>query len=224
MKNPTAAMIVIGNEILSGRTRDANMHHLAKELTLIGIDLAEARMIADIPAQIVDAVNDLRAKYTYVFTSGGIGPTHDDITADCIAEAFGVSIDVREDARMSRTNRHIVVGLPDAETKILLVRATGQKAQLIGKQCPGRVWLYMETENFDKDLNMLANGGAIIDCSPRDVSFGRVVVWLDPWGNRWGLIDPDYQERVDAEDEETKIRALVSKSLSSPATAEQDAR
>ena len=99
MKNPTAAMIVIGDEILSGRTRDANMHHLAKELTLIGIDLAEARMIADIPAQIVDAVNDLRAKYTYVFTSGGIGPTHDDITADCIAEAFGVSIGVREDAR-----------------------------------------------------------------------------------------------------------------------------
>ena len=99
MTNPTAAMIVIGDEILSGRTRDANMHHLAKELTLVGITLAEARMVADIPDQIVCTVNDLRAKVDHVFTSGGIGPTHDDITADCIAEAFGLPIDVRDDAR-----------------------------------------------------------------------------------------------------------------------------
>ncbi|MEM9715672.1 MAG: molybdopterin-binding protein [Pseudomonadota bacterium] len=99
MKNPTAAMIVIGDEILSGRTRDANMHHLAKELTLAGIDLVEARMVADVPAQIVKTVNELRAVVTYVFTSGGIGPTHDDITADCVAQAFDVPIDVRDDAR-----------------------------------------------------------------------------------------------------------------------------
>ena len=99
MKNPTAAMIVIGDEILSGRTRDANMHHLAKELTLVGIDLVEARMVADVPDQIIEAVNDLRRKVTHVFTSGGIGPTHDDITADCIAAAFERSIDVRADAR-----------------------------------------------------------------------------------------------------------------------------
>ena len=92
-------MIVIGDEILSGRTRDANMHHLAKELTLIGIDLKEARMVADQPDQIIAAVNDLRTRYTHVFTSGGIGPTHDDITADCIAAAFERSIDVRDDAR-----------------------------------------------------------------------------------------------------------------------------
>ena len=85
MSNPTAAMLVIGDEILSGRTRDANMHHLAGELTKVGIDLKEARVVADEAAEIVAAVNDLRAKYSYVFTSGGIGPTHDDITADCIA-------------------------------------------------------------------------------------------------------------------------------------------
>ena len=99
MSNPTAAMLVIGDEILSGRTRDANMHHLAGELTKVGIDLKEARVVADEAAEIVAAVNDLRAKYSYVFTSGGIGPTHDDVTADSIASAFGVGIDVRADAK-----------------------------------------------------------------------------------------------------------------------------
>ena len=99
MTNPTAAMIVIGDEILSGRTQDANMHHLAQELSQVGIDLVEACIVSDNTDDIVEAVNRLRAKYTHVFTSGGIGPTHDDITADSIAQAFGVSIDVREDAR-----------------------------------------------------------------------------------------------------------------------------
>ncbi len=99
MPNPTAAMLVIGDEILSGRTRDANMHYLAGELTKLGIDLREVRVVADEPKAIVAAVNALRAAFDTVVTSGGIGPTHDDITADCIAEAFGVHIDVRDDAR-----------------------------------------------------------------------------------------------------------------------------
>lgn len=99
MTNPTAAMLVIGDEILSGRTRDANMHHLAQRLTNIGIDLQEVRMIADDADAIIRAVTALSKSYDHVFTSGGIGPTHDDITADCIAEAFGASIDIREDAR-----------------------------------------------------------------------------------------------------------------------------
>ena len=99
MSNPTAAMLVIGDEILSGRTRDSNMHYLAGELTRIGIRLQEARMVADDHDDIVAGVNALRARYDTVFTSGGIGPTHDDITADCVAAAFGVGIDVREDAR-----------------------------------------------------------------------------------------------------------------------------
>ena len=97
--NPTAAMLVIGDEILSGRTHDANTHFLAGRLTEAGIDLKEARVVSDDPDAIVDAVNALRQSYIHVFTSGGIGPTHDDITADCIARAFGVPIDVREDAR-----------------------------------------------------------------------------------------------------------------------------
>ena len=99
MPNPSAAMLVIGDEILSGRTRDANMHHLAGELTHAGIDLKEVRVVSDDHAAIVAAVNALRATWDHVFTSGGIGPTHDDITADAIADAFGARIDVRDDAR-----------------------------------------------------------------------------------------------------------------------------
>ena len=99
MSNPTAAMLVIGDEILSGRTRDANMHYLAGEMTKMGIDLKEVRVVSDDRDAIIRAVNDLRSGYDSVFTSGGIGPTHDDITADCVAAAFGVHIDVRDDAR-----------------------------------------------------------------------------------------------------------------------------
>ena len=99
MTNPTAAMLVIGDEILSGRTRDANMYHLAGQLTEQGIDLKEVRVVSDDPKAIIAAVQSLSDSYTHVFTSGGIGPTHDDITADCIAKAFGVHIDVRDDAR-----------------------------------------------------------------------------------------------------------------------------
>src|SRR6266849_1944745 len=89
----TAAILVIGDEILSGRTKDKNIGHIAEYLTTIGIDLREVRVVADDEAAIVEALNTLRARYTYVFTTGGIGPTHDDITADCVAKAFGVPID-----------------------------------------------------------------------------------------------------------------------------------
>ncbi len=99
MPNPTAAMLVIGDEILSGRTQDSNTHYLAGELTSHGVDLREVRVVSDDAAAIVAAVKALSDTFDHVFTSGGIGPTHDDITADCIAEAFGASIDVREDAR-----------------------------------------------------------------------------------------------------------------------------
>lgn len=99
MTQPTAAMLVIGDEILSGRTRDSNMYHLAGQLTERGIDLREVRVVSDDADAITEAVKALSAAYEHVFTSGGIGPTHDDITADCIAAAFGAHIDVRDDAR-----------------------------------------------------------------------------------------------------------------------------
>jgi molybdenum cofactor synthesis domain-containing protein len=90
----TAGLIVIGDEILSGRTKDKNVGYIAEYLTNIGIDLSEVRVVSDREEAIVEAVNALRGRYTYVFTTGGIGPTHDDITADCVAKAFGVAIDV----------------------------------------------------------------------------------------------------------------------------------
>ncbi len=95
----TAALIVIGDEVLSGRTKDKNIGHIAERLTDVGIDLREVRIVADVEEDIVTAVNALRTRFTYVFTTGGIGPTHDDITADSIARAFGVPIDVDPRAR-----------------------------------------------------------------------------------------------------------------------------
>jgi molybdenum cofactor synthesis domain-containing protein len=96
--NKKASLIIIGNEILSGRTQDVNLAYLAAELNTIGVTLAEARVIPDVPDTIVDTVNELRVKYDYVFTTGGIGPTHDDITSECIARAFGVEYEINAEA------------------------------------------------------------------------------------------------------------------------------
>ena len=89
----TAGLLVIGDEILSGRTKDKNIGFIAEYLTAVGIDLKEVRVVPDEEPEIVAAVNALRSRYTYLFTTGGIGPTHDDITADAVAKAFGVAID-----------------------------------------------------------------------------------------------------------------------------------
>ncbi len=94
----TAAVLLIGDELLSGRTRDQNLVHIADLMTRMGIDVREARIVPDIEEEIAAALNALRARYTYVFTTGGIGPTHDDITADAVARAFGVKIGVNKEA------------------------------------------------------------------------------------------------------------------------------
>ena len=88
----TAAVLIIGDEILSGRTQDTNLAAIARYIGTYGVDLAEARVVGDIPEEIITALNHLRGRYDYVFTTGGIGPTHDDITADCVADAFGVAL------------------------------------------------------------------------------------------------------------------------------------
>ncbi|MET0182138.1 MAG: molybdopterin-binding protein [Caulobacterales bacterium] len=98
-KTVKAAVLLIGDELLSGRTQDTNLQTIAKFLSPLGVQVAEARVVADEPAEIVAAVNALRTRYDYLFTTGGIGPTHDDKTADCVAAAFGARIDVRADAR-----------------------------------------------------------------------------------------------------------------------------
>ena len=96
--SPTAAVLIIGDEVLSGRTQDTNLNTIARFLTALGIDLLEARTVGDRTEQIVDNLNALRSAYDYVFTTGGIGPTHDDITADAVAKAFGVALPEHPDA------------------------------------------------------------------------------------------------------------------------------
>ncbi len=91
MSNPSACLLVIGNEVLSGRTQDANIRFLATRLGEIGMPLREVRVIPDVARTIIGTVNEVRARFNQVFTTGGIGPTHDDITSECVAAAFGVA-------------------------------------------------------------------------------------------------------------------------------------
>ena len=130
MANPTAAMLVIGDEILSGRTRDANLNHLAVRLAEHGIDLEEARFVRDVHRRIAEAVNELRSSWDHVFTTGGIGPTHDDITADAVAAAFGVAIRVREDARSILEEHCRQLGLELNDGRLRMARIPGD-ARLI---------------------------------------------------------------------------------------------
>lgn len=122
MSNPTAAILIIGDEILSGRTREANAHHLARELAKAGIDLKEIRVVADDHAAIGAALSVLRTGYTHVFTSGGIGPTHDDITADAVAAVFGVQIGIREDARALLLEGYARRGVEPNEAQLRMAR------------------------------------------------------------------------------------------------------
>lgn len=119
---PTSAVLIIGNEILSGRTQDINLAHIAKKLGSIGIRMAEVRVVPDIEQEIVDAVNALRARYTYVVTTGGIGPTHDDITTDCIAKAFGAKVSEHPEARRRLAAHYEGKNLPLNEARLRMAR------------------------------------------------------------------------------------------------------
>jgi molybdenum cofactor synthesis domain-containing protein len=118
----TAALLVIGDEILSGRTKDKNIGYVAEYLAAVGIDLREVRVVADEEAQIVEALNALRRRYTYVFTTGGIGPTHDDITADSVAKAFGVAIDHHPQALAILRERFAKSGTEMNEARMRMAR------------------------------------------------------------------------------------------------------
>ena len=118
----TAAMIVIGDEILSGRTKDRNIGHLADIMTATGIDLKEVRIVPDEEDEIVAAVNALRARNTYLFTTGGIGPTHDDITADSVAKAFGVPCEYDERAYAMLEGHYAARGLEFTEARKRMAR------------------------------------------------------------------------------------------------------
>lgn len=120
--SPTAAVLIIGNEILSGRTQDTNLAHIAKKLSAIGVRIAEVRVVPDIENEIVAAVNALRARYTYIFTTGGIGPTHDDITTDCIAKAFGVGVIEHPEARARLVAHYAGKNIPLTPARLRMAR------------------------------------------------------------------------------------------------------
>jgi molybdenum cofactor synthesis domain-containing protein len=119
----TAAILVIGDEILSGRTKDKNIGYIAEYMTNIGVDVREVRVVPDVEEEIVTTLNHLRNRYTYVFTTGGIGPTHDDITADCVAKAFGVSIDVDPRAKALLLTRIAEKDLNEARLRMARIPA-----------------------------------------------------------------------------------------------------
>jgi len=129
----TAAILVIGDEILSGRTKDKNIGYIAEYLTAIGIDLKEVRVVPDEEVEIVDALNALRRRYTYVFTTGGIGPTHDDITADCVAKAFGVSIDHHPEAVAILQANWAARGIEPNEARMRMARIPTGAALIVNK-------------------------------------------------------------------------------------------
>src|ERR1700720_4132549 len=121
----TAAVLVIGDEILSGRTKDKNIGYIAEYLTALGIELREVRVVGDEEDEIVAAVNALRARYGYVFTTGGIGPTHDDITAPSIAEAFAVPLIIHPEARRLLESHYPPGGLNEARLRMVQVPEGG---------------------------------------------------------------------------------------------------
>src|SRR5260370_724530 len=131
----TAGLLVIGDEILSGRTKDKNIGYIAEYLTAVGIDLMEVRVVGDEEASIVDALNALRHRYTSGFTTGGIGPTHDHITADCVAKAFGVSIDVDPRALAIMQERLGATGTGMSEPPIALTRKSSQAPRARWRTC-----------------------------------------------------------------------------------------
>lgn len=132
----TAAVLVIGDEILSGRTKDKNIGYIAEYCTAIGIDVKEVRVVSDEEAAIVEALNALRAQYTYVFTTGGIGPTHDDITADCVAKAFGVPLDFHPEATAILKERLAKMGGELNEARMRMTRIP-RGAELVANKVSG---------------------------------------------------------------------------------------
>ncbi len=139
----TAALLVIGDEILSGRTKDKNIGYIAEYLTALGIDLMEVRIVGDEEAAIVDALNALRRRYTYVFTTGGIGPTHDDITADCVAKAFGVPINIDPRALAIMRERVGSIGIEMNDARLRMTRIP-KGADLVLNKVSGAPGMWIE--------------------------------------------------------------------------------
>jgi len=144
----TAALLVIGGKILSGRTKDQNMGYVAEYLTALGIDLKEVRVVGDEETAIVHALNSLRHRYTYVFTTGGIGPTHGDITADCVAKALGVPID-RDPRALAILHEWVQTTGAEMNAARLRMTRTPKGAESHPQQGVGGAWLLDRQCNRD---------------------------------------------------------------------------
>jgi len=134
---PTAAVLVIGDEILSGRTQDTNTSYIARFLAALGIDLRECRVVPDVQKEIVDALNALRARYTYVFTTGGIGPTHDDITFEAVAAAFGVGCYYHPEAMAAMAARYKPGEFNDARKRMAYIPVGAELVRNTVSTAPG---------------------------------------------------------------------------------------
>ncbi len=166
----TAAVMIIGDEILSGRTQDTNLRDIAKYLGVHGVDLAEARVVPDDKDEIVTALNHLRGRYDYVLTTGGIGPTHDDITADCVAEAFGVALYEHPEILAMMTARWKDVELTPARRRMARVPEGGTliKNPIAGPPgfCIGNVFVMAGVPQVMRgmleDVGWRLRGGAVV--------------------------------------------------------------
>lgn len=205
----TACMLIIGNEILSGRTQDLNLAYLAKRLNSVGVQVHEARVVPDIEEKIIAAVNETRAKYDYVFTSGGIGPTHDDITAAAIARAFGVPL-VR-DAEAVRRLEHAYRGTDKLNEARLKMADVPQGAALIDNSVTAAPGFRMENvyvmagvpkicqAMIDAVLPQLKQGAVILSTSVgTNLAEGNIAAGLTDLQNRYADIEiGSYPQFVD---------------------------
>ena len=168
--SPTAALIIIGNEILSGRTQDANIQFFASSLGRIGIPLIEVRVVPDVESEIVDAVNAMRTKVTYVFTTGGIGPTHDDITAASVAKAFGVDL-ARHEPSVEKMERYYGDKLNAARLKMANIPQGAEPIETRVTSAPG-----FRKENVFVVAGVPAIARAMFDSVEADLAHGVPVL------------------------------------------------
>lgn len=169
--NPTAGVIIIGNEILSGKTQDSNLQFIGRKLADLGVRLEQAIVIPDIEATIIATVNDYRARYSYVFTTGGIGPTHDDITAACVAKAFGVALIKHPEAMRRLERAYKRVGLSNERMKMAEVPEGASLVDNPISQAPG-----FRMENVFVLAGIPAVARAMFDCLAPTLKGGPAIV------------------------------------------------
>lgn len=222
---PTAGVLLIGNELLSGRTQDTNLAYMAKGLSAHGIQLRQARVIPDEPTEIVDTVNEMRSVCTYVFTTGGIGPTHDDITADSIATAFDTGIGINPEAKQRLLEYWDKRGIEPNDDRLRMARIPAG-AQLIDNPISAAPGFRLENVHvmagvprimqamFDSILPTLQHGAVIESVSVRcDLGEGTIAAPLRELQSRYPLVDlGSYPGKMPGENQDNFSVTLVARS------------